>query len=139
MASGVANKYLTYQDAGHTGFWRGVAAGIAASVVVLLILAILFPPTVYEPPSLAPEADRPPDAITSPDAAAARPAEPGRVGPLVVEAPRPFSRRFRRVTRLRASKSSTCPRHPMSLTVARRALPSLFRPAEGGENAQPAR
>ncbi|WP_424931710.1 hypothetical protein [Amaricoccus macauensis] len=139
MSSGVANKYLTYQDAGHTGFWRGVAAGIAASVVVLLVLAIIFPPTVYEPPSLAPEADQPPDAITSPDAAAATPAEPGRVGPLVVEAPAPLLSEVPPGDTPPGLEILDLPAAPDVFDGGEAGSPSLFRPAEGAESAQPTR
>lgn len=90
MTSGIANKYLTYQDAGSTGFWRGVATGAALCAALFVAAAILFPPLVYAPPVLEPETSVAPDEIGTPAEGARAPAAPPRAGPLVFEAPSPI-------------------------------------------------
>ena len=130
MASSVANKYFTYREAGTKGFWRGVAAGIAASIVVLLALAMLFPPTIYAPPSLGPEADQPPAEISSPDPSASLPAEPQRTGPLVIEAPAPLVTGLPPRDTPPGLEMLNLPAAPDVFDGGEAGSPSLFSPAE---------
>jgi hypothetical protein len=78
--------------AARRGFWTGLIAGILLCGALALAMAIAFPPFVFQPPQLPPEAGTPPGGppppaaagagVAAPEPAASVP-PPGKPGPLV--------------------------------------------------------
>ncbi|MEM8570226.1 MAG: hypothetical protein AAGG56_04875 [Pseudomonadota bacterium] len=90
MNSDTSKKYLTVREGGSTGFWRGVAAGLAFCFLCLLAVTYLYPPTIFQPPRVSPEMALPPEGIAQPEAVAPPAAPQGQTGSLIVEAPAPL-------------------------------------------------
>jgi hypothetical protein len=130
VATSAADKYLTVRESGKTGFWRGVAAGMAVCLLIFAILVMLFPPAVYAPPSLAPGAALPPDEIGVPDRTALPPAAPPRAGSLLVEAPAPLLTSLPARDTPPGLETMRLPAAPDIFDGGPAGSPSLFDPAE---------